>query len=274
MASRIAVISDVHANLIALRAVLAELDRLGAEEIVVAGDVVGFGPHPCEVVDQLRERGARMIRGNHEKDYVAAYDSGERPPGWDRSPRLRSFRWGMERLGAERRAFLAALPDRLMLDETTLVIHGSPRHVRDAVLPWTPDPELEAMYADDPSRLAFMGHTHRFHVRDLPTRRLVNVGAVGMPLDEDVRASYVLVDRGDSPGEWTLTPRRVPWDVEAHLAAFEQTGLAACDPLYAETMRRQHRTARDYYGAWFRYSRDVPDDEVDAAMRRYLDEHP
>jgi predicted phosphodiesterase len=267
---RIAVISDIHANMLALRAVLADLDAHGATEFYVAGDAIGFGPHPAEVVDLLRERGARMIRGNHEKDYVALYDSAQRPENWSTSPRLRSFRWGMERLGRERRAFLAALPDSLMLDESTLVIHGSPRAVRDSVLPWSTDEELEAMYAGEPSRLVFMGHTHRLHVRDLPTRRLVNVGSVGMPLDGDTRASYVLLD----PGDATLTPRRVPFDVEAHVAAFDSSGLAACDPLYAETMRRQHRAARDYYGPWFKFSHAVPDDEVDAAMERYLAENP
>src|SRR5688572_28182594 len=139
MPRRLAVLSDVHANLPALRAVLADTDVQGAEELVVAGDAIGFGPEPGATVDLLTERGARMIRGNHEKDYVAVYDSPSRPDWWTASPRLVSFRWGMERLGAERRAYLAALPDQLTLDELTLVVHGSPRNVRDAVQPWTPD---------------------------------------------------------------------------------------------------------------------------------------
>jgi hypothetical protein len=161
-----------------------------------------------------------------------------------------------------------------MLDEATLVIHGSPRNMRDSVLPWTPDGELEAMYAGEPSRLIFMGHTHRYHQRQLPTRRLVNVGAVGLPLDGDVRASYVIADEGAAPGDWRLTHRRVPYDVEAHLAGFAGCGLAEVDPLYVEIMHRQLRRAFDYYGGWFRYSRDIPDDQVDFAMRCYLAANP
>jgi predicted phosphodiesterase len=274
MPRRLAVLSDVHANLPALRAVLADADVQGAEELVVAGDAIGFGPEPGAAVDLLRERGARMIRGNHEKDYVAVYDSPSRPDWWTASPRLVSFRWGMERLGAERRAYLAALPDQLTLDELTLVVHGSPRNVRDAVQPWTPDAELEAMYAGEPSRLVFMGHTHRFHRRDLPSRCLVNVGAVGMPLDGDRRASYVLLDQGDAPADWRVTPRRVEYDVEEHLADFERTGMAEVDPAYVEIMRRQLRGARDYYGPWFKYSADVPDEGIAEAMARYLAENP
>jgi predicted phosphodiesterase len=271
---RVAVLSDVHANLPALCAVLADADALGAGELVVAGDAIGFGPDPEAVVDRLCERGARMIRGNHEKDYVAVYDSADRPSWWTTSPRLLSFRWQMERLGPERRAHLAALPDRLMLDDATLVIHGSPRNVRDSVLPWTPEADLEAMYAGDSSRLVFMGHTHRFHVRELPSRCLVNVGAVGMPLDGDVRASYVLLDERDEPDGWRLTHRRVPYDVEAHLARFYSSGLAALDPSYVEMMHRQLRRAFDLYGGWFRYSTNIPDDEVDFAMRCYLAANP
>src|SRR5919198_262922 len=100
----VAVLSDVHANLIALRAVLADLDALGVADIVCAGDMVGFGPHPDVVVDELWARDAPMIRGNHEADYVAPYGTVQMPAWWRTSPRLRSFRWSMARLGPARRA--------------------------------------------------------------------------------------------------------------------------------------------------------------------------
>ena len=142
---RVAVLSDIHGNVGALRAVLADLDSLGVDRIVVAGDVVGFGPNPAEVVDLLAARSALMVRGNHEKDYVSVYGTAEMPDSWWTAPRTKSLLWTMERLGPERRAFLAALPDRLLLDDATLVVHGSPRHVRDKILASTPDEELEAM---------------------------------------------------------------------------------------------------------------------------------
>lgn len=272
MERRVAVLSDVHGNLTALRAVLADIDALGIEAVVSAGDMVGFGPDPDAVVDLLRERGVRMIRGNHEKDYVAPYGTPEMPSSWRTSPRLHSFRWSMERLGSERRAFLANLPDRLLLDDATLVVHGSPRHVRDAVLASKTDEELEAMFAGDPSRLAFMGHTHRPLLRDLPKRRLVNVGSVGLPLDGDIRASYVVAaQNGD--GNWSVEMRRVAYDVEASVAAYDN-GLRDADPGFVAIMSRQLRSARDYFGPWLRLSNDLPDDELDAALRRYLAEHP
>ena len=69
---RVAVLADVHGHLVALRAVLADLDALGVNEIVVAGDMVNFGPQSPEVVDLLRERGARLVRGNHEVELGTA----------------------------------------------------------------------------------------------------------------------------------------------------------------------------------------------------------
>jgi diadenosine tetraphosphatase ApaH/serine/threonine PP2A family protein phosphatase len=195
------------------------------------------------------------------------------PDHWRTDPRLRSMIWSMERLGAERRAFLAGLPDRLLLDPHTLVVHGSSRHVRDAVLAWTPEAELDAMFADTDARLVFMGHTHRPIIRDTGRRRLVNAGSVGLPLDGDPRASYVLSQRSPNgtPG-WQVDIRRVPYDVEAAIAAYDN-GLRDADAGYVELMSRQLRTARDYYGPWLRRSHALPEAELESALRAYLDGH-
>lgn len=266
----LAVLSDIHGNLVALRAVLAELDAQGVGEIVVAGDMVGFGPNPGEVVDLLVERGARLIRGNHEKDYVAPYLTPRMPPTWRTDPRLRSMIWSLDQIGRDRRAFLAALPDALRLDPATLVVHGSPRHVRDSVLASTPDAELDLMFASDPARLAFMGHTHRPLVRRTARRTLVNAGSVGLPLDRDPRAGYVLVGKPEDPSaERTIEIRRVPYDVDAAIAAFDN-GLRDVDSGYAEIMTRQLRAARDYLGPWLRLSHGLPAEDLPDVLRKYL----
>lgn len=269
---RVAVLSDIHGNVVALRAVLADIEALGIGWIVVAGDMVGFGPNPDEVVDLLAARGAQMIRGNHEKDYVALYATPQMPALWRTDPRLRSMAWSMERLGPQRRAFLSALPDRLLLDEATLVVHGSPRHVRDAILASTAEDDLEAMFAGESARLSFVGHTHRPLVRATARRRVVNVGAVGLPLDGDPRASYAVAvrPRDGQPGAWMVGMRRVAFDIDMAIAAYG-SGLHEVDPGFAAIMARQLRTARNYYGPWLRVSADLVDDELPAAVQRYLD---
>ena len=268
---RIAVLSDIHGNLVALQAVLAEIAQLGIPRVIVAGDMIGFGPNPDAVVDLLVERGAEMIRGNHEQDYVAVYDTAARPVEWQTSPRWGNLRWTLERLGPERRAFLARLPDQIRLDDFTLVVHGSPRSARDAVLAETPTPELEAMFAGDPARLVLMGHTHRSLVRDIASRRLVNVGSVGMPLDGDPRAGYAVLCpsacQQTTIGEVIL--RRVPYDLDAAVAAYAN-GLAESDPFLVPIMIRQVQTGRSYFAPWLRLSQLVADEDLPEALRRFL----
>ena len=265
-------LADVHGNEVALRAVLDEIDFLGLDGIVVAGDMVGFGPAPHTVTELLRERGARMIRGNHEKDYVANYDAPDRSAHWSLAARNASFRWMMERIGRERRAFLAALPDRLLIDDQTLVVHGSPRHVRDAVTADTPVEELEAMFQGESCRLAFSGHSHRPVIRETPRRRLVNVGSVGMPLDGDRRASYAVVER-DGVG-WSIHLRRTPFDVDAAVRALVESGCADVWPDYPEIYARTLRNNRDYLGRCLRETRDVPDEQFFEAVHAFLEANP
>jgi diadenosine tetraphosphatase ApaH/serine/threonine PP2A family protein phosphatase len=272
---RVAVLSDIHGNAVALQAVLADLDSLGIDHLAVAGDLVGFGPNPDDVVDVLVTRRAQLIRGNHEADYVAPYGTAQMPAWWLTDPRLASFRWSMDRLGAGRRAFLAALPDRLLLDEATLVVHGSPRHVRDAVRATTPDQELEAMFVGETARLAFVGHTHRPVVRALPRRRVVNVGSVGCPLDGDARASYAVATRAEecAPGAWDVVVRRVAYDLDAAVEAYDN-GLREVDPCFVAIITRELRTGRDYLGPWLRLSEGLPEPELATALEQYLAAHP
>jgi diadenosine tetraphosphatase ApaH/serine/threonine PP2A family protein phosphatase len=242
---------------------------------VVAGDLVGFGPNPDDVVDMLVARGVPLIRGNHEADYVAPYGTAQMPAQWRTDPRLGSFHWSMERLGAQRRAFLSALPDRLLLDEATLVVHGSPRHVRDAVRATTPDQELEAMFAGETAQLTFVGHTHRPVVRTLPQRRVVNVGSVGFPLDGDTRAAYAVATRAEehAPGAWDVVLRRVAFDLDAAVAAYDN-GMREADPGFVAIITREMQTAHDYLAAWLRLSEGLPAADLAAALQQYLAAHP
>ncbi len=177
----VAILADVHGNLPALEAVLADVDARGIGEIVVAGDLVGFGAGPNAVVDRLVGSGATLIRGNHEADYVGGYADPATRAAWRADPGLAGMCWYLDRLGSRRAALLTALPDRHWLDPATLVTHGSPRHIRDSVLTETPAEDLAAMFDAEFPRLTFVGHTHLPVIRAVPWGRVVNVGSVGAP---------------------------------------------------------------------------------------------
>ena len=228
-----AVISDVHSNLEALRAVVDDLDALGVSEVYCLGDVVGYGPNPAECVDLVLERCRVTVKGNHDEALIhGAYAFHQRArdaldwtrdqlkPGFFSGPVVRR-RWD----------YLSQLPLRHEVGED-LLTHGSPRdptneYILGTQVGFGPTEMFEEIFAGF-SRWLFVGHTHmpcvitdRYETRtsaelentyrypDLCDRQvIVNVGSVGQPRDLDTRACYVVVD-GD-----TITWRRVEYDVE------------------------------------------------------------
>lgn len=196
----IAILYDVHGNLPALEAVLADARRAGAERFVLGGDYALFGPWPQETVELLRELDADWIRGNGERWTVHPADAPQDDVVQDAIAACRDL------LGAPLCAELAALPFELCRDAARYV-HASPLSDVRSFGPEHDDSEEEMLEGVLETRLVF-GHTH------LPFRRrakagieLVNPGSVGMPFDGDPRAAYALMTNG---GE--IEHRRVEYD--------------------------------------------------------------
>jgi diadenosine tetraphosphatase ApaH/serine/threonine PP2A family protein phosphatase len=226
-AMRVAVLSDIHANLPALDAVLAALGAVDA--VWQLGDVVGYGPHPDEVVARLREAGATGVRGNHDAAVVGVLGV-----EWFNGAARRAVEWTAQRISPATRAWLADLPGRTELGEMTLV-HGSPRDPTWEYI--TTTSEARASFAAFTSPYCLHGHTHvPVAWRDddghleavrppagseiaLDGRRLLlNPGSVGQPRDGDPRASYLVLD---------TERRRVTWYRVAYPVASTQADIRA-----------------------------------------------
>lgn len=236
---KIALVSDVHANLPALRAALDIADRAGAERVVVAGDVVGDGPHPGEVIAELRARAAIAVRGNVDRKVLAlGTRRGKLQKRLDRKGGQRRNRaWtALQLLDApDERAWLAALPAEHALDlagHRVLVVHGSPLGDTDYVYPsltpaglWS---KLEGLEGDPPSVLV-CGHSHVPFVREVDGITVVNCGTVGRPADGDRRGSLALVEAGTGAG-----PRaeivRFAYPVDELVRDLEERGVPGVDP--------------------------------------------
>jgi predicted phosphodiesterase len=236
----IAVLSDIHSNLRALEAVLADL---GATDAVWhLGDVVGYGPEPQAVVDRLREAGAIGVRGNHD-DAAGGGKSIElfNPDGY------RAMEWTRTRIDERTRSYLASLPAiRVPAGSDFTLAHGSPS---DPIWEYVDSPVVAAPNLTAfQTRYCLVGHTHVPRVfresphggarggerrmalvrlgRDgrlaLDDRRLiVNPGSVGQPRDGDPRASYMLVDTATAHITW----HRVSYDLQATQQAILTAGL-------------------------------------------------
>jgi diadenosine tetraphosphatase ApaH/serine/threonine PP2A family protein phosphatase len=219
---------DVHGNLAALEAVLADAERAGARRWVLGGDYALFGPQPAATVERLRELDADWIRGNGER--WTAHPT-EAPGDEIVQDAIAACR---EDLGTRAVDQLASLPETLDRDGV-LYCHGSPVSDVRSFWPKPADDEVELLAGASASRVVF-GHTH------LPFRRrggggveLVNPGSVGMPFDGDPRAAYALVsDAGE------VEHRRVAYDHEASAAAVRERFTGG----FAETVALRIERAR------------------------------
>lgn len=201
---------DVHGNLPALEAVLADAEPLGVRRWVLGGDYALFGAWPAETVARLRELDARWIRGNGERWTAAPEDAPEAVQG--------ALARNAALLGQELTRELAALPESLR-EGDTLFCHGSPvSDVRSfGPAPAPDEDELLARAPEGLGRLVF-GHTHLPFQRQTPGGLdLVNPGSVGMPFDGDPRAAYAVV--GD---DGSVAHRRVAYDHAASAAAVRE----------------------------------------------------
>ena len=216
---RAAVIYDIHGNLHALDAVLAEAESEDVDLIVCGGDIVFLCAFPCECLDTLRGAGPRLraIMGNTDR-YV-----------WDRTrPDWAMWMdgaaaWTAERLGSERLAWLAALParDELPLADA-LVVHATPLSDEQILTGETPDAEVAQMLAGVTQHVVLCGHTHVPMRRQVGAIEVINPGSVGAPFDGDPDAAWALVDE-----DGAIHPRRTPYDVEAAIAAVLASGTPA-----------------------------------------------
>ena len=253
---RYGVIADVHGNADALKVVLAELRRQGVDEFLVAGDLVGYGPHPNQCVEDVAALGGYCVAGNH--DLIALGELSD-----DRCIRIarESLRWTSEVLSDDARAFLHALPRRTTAPGGVVLAHGT---LEDAQK-YTPDvraaaPQLKRLREEaGDEALLVLGHTHRplaigfRHGRlrgggtvPLPANEpvIVNPGAVGQSRELRARARCAVLD----VARREVTFLALPYDIESCRAALRQVGLSSegchLPPSLAAGARRFLRRAR------------------------------
>lgn len=195
MAERLALIGDVHANAVALRAVLDAIADAGFEQGACTGDLVMRGAAPEECVTTVRALGWPCVMGNTDRKTVTRP---RRDPSSPRASRVGSRAWTTNQLSPESFAYLAGLPMvvRLRLRRSTvLLMHGSPDDPRDAVDAHTPERELRRLVAglDRPDCIV-SGHTHEPMVREAAGCLFVNPGSVGEALDGDRRPRWAWLE--------------------------------------------------------------------------------
>ena len=246
----IAIIADIHGNLQALNAVLEDAAKQGATRIIVNGDMVNRGPNGAAVLERIWDLGLEATLGNHDDLLRMWVDKDETlPPEWFTSPFWLATAWAAEQIeshGLMNR--IRGLPMMLKLElpsaPSILIAHGSPRHYREGLSEWLTDESLSEILQRNPTDVLVGSHTHQPMERSWGQHRIFNTGAVGAPFNGDVRAQYLLL-RLES-GVWTPEFRRVSYDLEAALKAFETSGLLTEGGLSAELFYLELKYARSY----------------------------
>lgn len=232
---KILILSDVHANLVALESVLKTTRDLGIDEIWSLGDIVGYGPRPCECVDLIREIAPKVsIVGNHDWAAIGRLDLEDFNP----VAKYASY-WTTMKLTVDHLHYLESLPNRMIEDDWTIV-HGSPQH---PVWEYVYNARIAAInFSFYDTRICFLGHTHiqlyiteesaksniqpkqprDGQVIDVSQERImINPGSVGQPRDGDPRAGCAVFDTE----QMTVTFRRIPYDIQRTQQQLKNEGL-------------------------------------------------
>ena len=217
---RVAALYDVHANVPALEAVLADVERERVDTIVFGGDLT-WGPEPSEALTIVRSLPhARFVRGNCDRE----------PDEWERS-----------RLSAEDVTFLQGLPETLELD-AVLYCHATPRSDEEIVTPATADEDLVEILEGVEQQAVIAGHTHMQQDRQIGAVRFVNAGSVGLPYEGELAAFWALVDDGE------IELRKTSLEVDRVADAFRGSDWPRAEELLREnvlaSVMRKEATAR------------------------------
>ena len=232
---RVAVLSDIHGNLVALGAVLADLAAQGgADALAIAGDLCLDGPRPREVLERVRALDCPVVQGNTDRDLAAATLKDEPLIAWTR-----------EQIGTEGIAYLGALPfsHRIVAPDgrsVLLIVHANPQNQDQHLPPLAPEQQIAPLLADLPPEVTTIvfGHLHLPYVRDVGRLRLIDIASVGLPKDGDRRAGYGLLTW--TGAGWLCEQRRVEYPVEETIDQIRAAAPPDADDLIRALLRARY----------------------------------
>ena len=218
---RIAILSDIHGNLLALDAVMQDLEKTSPDEVWCGGDLGWMGPWASECIARVREAGWITVKGNTD-----VWITGD-PQTIDDPEQRKTYEdiAAYHAISEDDARWLLNLPLGHSGAGSILLVHGTPQSPFVGAQPTDPSAEFEPY--EDQAGLVVYGHVHKAFVRRLAGQTIVcNTGAVGLPLDGPF-ASYLLIEQRG--GEWALTHRRIEFDRRGALAQAKHQGGPASD---------------------------------------------
>ena len=227
---RLAILADIHGNLPAFEAALKHVASLKVDQIIIAGDIINGCPDSADCWKLACSLGCPILRGNHER-YAFHYGTSEASPEWS-TERYAPLHWTLAQLTEEECQAMAQLPMSLRLPDAPdlFVVHATERNDYDTVAAHTPDEQLPAMFPHARDRFIIRSHNHYAQARLWQDRYIISNGSVGLPLDGNPTAQYLLLDQ--SNGGWHIQHQSVPYNLDAAINRFYDTGyLSSAGPI-------------------------------------------
>lgn len=220
---RVAIIADIHGNLLAFEAVLQDLGQQSpVDHLVIAGDLCLNGPCPRQVMERVQGLNCPVIQGNTDMEIVT------QAQGKSEKKRTTAA-WTREQIGEQGLEYLAMLPFSHTITppdgSDLLIVHANPLNLEDAIFPNASDEELERLTSGLDGKVSVLafGHLHIAYTRQWRELLLVDTGSCGIPRDEDHRASYAILSW--HPGRWEAEIHRVAYDVQVVVRQLKTCGL-------------------------------------------------
>jgi putative phosphoesterase len=215
---RYAFFSDLHSNLFALEAVLADIDAAGVDQRYALGDLVGYAPWPNEVLDRLRDEAIPMVMGNYDDGTGFGRDecgcAYTHPV--EKALGEVGFAWTKANTSETNKAWLRTFAPQIRFEADGLrflLVHGSPRKINEYLYEDKPDSTFARIAEGADADIIVFGHTHRPYEKTVAGTHFINDGSAGKPKDGDPRACWALVET--SAAGLTVEFRRVSYDIEA-----------------------------------------------------------
>mgnify|MGYP001826723904 CR=1 FL=1 len=230
---RLAIISDIHGNLICLNTILVEIEQYGVDQIICLGDVAASGPQPQECLARIQELNCPVVMGNTDEWLLSPQRT---TTAKGKTAQIEEIDlWCAAQLGENERAFIRrfAHTQTITLEDgvSLLGYHGSPRSNLEGIHPDTPDEEITEMVAGHDALIFAGGHTHNQMMRHVRDKIIINCGSVGLPFEKDAAGNYQTPHWAEFAlvtwlsGRVSIDLRRIPVDVGANIAAIQASAM-------------------------------------------------
>lgn len=274
--SRIAVLADIHGNVPALEAVLADIAAQEVDEVLVGGDLVGRGPEGTRVVERIAGLGVAVIGGNHE-DYLLGFRRREVPEEWLHAEQWAASRWMAAELSDEAAAWIDGLPFSVVAETAPdlRLVHGTPASNQEGIGPWTREDEIDRYLEAVAEPLLVCAHTHRPLERRRGGRLVVNVGSVGLPFNRDRRAQYAVFEQcgGSRRDGWEVELRQVDYDRQRIFDIYESSGFLAEGGVTARLLAMELEHATPLLVPFLKWAEVKGVEPAEEALGAFLDFH-